>query len=141
RYGGHVRRRKPRWMQLAPAWWYTLCRGERGTVERVALCMKDAFLLVLHALRARQHCGQGSVLRKGQNAVCKAKITGRLAYCPRRQAADVALPGPPRSPHTHGVPATASVACRAGPGRPDSARLREMAGVPGVPRSDRDQHR
>src|SRR6266702_2604059 len=122
-------------MQLVSAWCSTFCRGERGTVETVVLCMTDAFLPVLHALRARQHSGQGSVWRKGQNAVCKATITGRLADCPRRQAADVALPWPPRSPHTHGAPATASVACRASPGRPESARLREMAGVPGAPRS------
>src|SRR5262249_44049444 len=108
-------------MQLVSAWCNTFCREERGVVETVALGMTDDLLPVLHNLKARQHTGLGSVLRKGQNAVCTAIITVRLEGCPRRQAAGVALPGLPRPLHTHGVPATESVVCATSPARPDPA--------------------
>src|SRR4029453_13906957 len=110
-------------MQLVSACCNTFCREEGGVVETVALGMTDDLLPMWHDLRARQYTGLGSVLRKGQNAVCTAIITVRLEGCPRRQAAGVALPGPPRPPHTHGMLVTASVVCATSPGRPDPARL------------------
>src|SRR5262249_2562649 len=128
-------------MQLVSACCNTFCREERGVVETVALGMTDDLLPVLHDLRAQQHTGLGSALRKGQNAVCTAIITVHLEGCPRCQAAGVALPGHPRPPHTHGAPVTASVVCATSPARPAPTRLREMPGVPGGPRSDRGQHR
>src|SRR4029453_9439126 len=128
-------------MQLVSACCNTFCREERGVVETVALGMTDDLLPVLHDLRARQHTGLGSVLRKGQNAVCTAIITVRLEGCPRRQAAGAAFPGPHRPLHTHGTLVTAPVACRASPEQPGPTRSREMAGGAGAPRSDRGHPR
>src|SRR5262249_15307305 len=126
-------------MQLVSACCMTFCRGEREMVETVVLCMTDGLLPVLHGLRARQYTGQDSELHRDQNAVCKAIVTVRLEGCPRRRAAGVALPEPPRLQHTHGKHSSAPVAPVASPGRPAPVRLRAMVGVPGAPRSGRGQ--